>query len=483
MTAAANTAKFRRYAVTFCILGIVWMFLFSGLQNDQINIIQASSAWSATDTQMPITVGNIVCIALTVVFGTLFMKYGAKKTLIPCIAVCALGCVGIALANGVQVSTADGTVMTMQSATTAGVTDYSIVGNYGLYWVSLFLIRCACMCFQMAGFQMAASWFIRYRGRVLGIITLGSPLFSLIGTSAMTTYISTSLGGDYRPFYVGICVLLVVVAVLTALLLKDYPEQAGLYPDGAPEPPKSETGADEVHLTAKQVLSQKKSWMLIINFGAFQFVINCCMASMVIWFMYLTQSNWDLVAATAAERGMDGLFAGTGPMFLFVGYAVKWLSVGVLAGIAMSFIFGVIDDKFGTPIATLLLGITEFLPVIGLMSQANAVATTGAPSVPMLILWGFGVACMTGGVPTMHPASMSFTFGRREYQSANRIIMAIQLIPSAVAATIMMSLIQSGKGTAAWIMVLIVIAIGIAATIPMFKMQDANAADRDSGKK
>ena len=477
-----NKSKFRRYAVIFCILGVVWMFLYSGLQNDQINIIQASSAWSATDTQMPITVGNIVCIALTVVYGTLFMKFGAKKTLIPCIAVCALGCIGISVANGVQVETASG-VMTMQSATTAGITDYTIKGSYGLYWVSLFLIRCACMCFQMAGFQMAASWFIRFRGRVLGIITLGSPLFSLIGTSAMTTYISTSLGGDYRPFYVGICVLLVVVAVLTALLLKDYPEQAGLYPDGAAEPPKSEANAEEVHLTAKQVLSQKKSWMLIVNFGAFQFVINCCMASMVVWFMYLCQSNWDLVAATAAERGMDGLFAGTGPMFLFVGYAVRWLSVGVLIGIAMSFVFGVIDDKFGTPIATLLLGITEFFPVIGLMAQANAVATTGAPSVPMLILWGFGVACMTGGVPTMHPASMSFTFGRREYQSANRIIMAIQLIPSAVAATIMMSLIQSGHGTAAWIMVLVVVVIGIVATIPMFKMQDANAADRDSGKK
>ena len=478
--APANTAKFRRYAVIFCILGVIWMFLYSGLQNDQINIIQASSAWA---TQLPITIGNIVCIVLTFVFGTLFIKFGAKKTLIPCIAVCALGCLGIAAANGVQITTTTGEVMTMQAATAAGVTDYTVKGSYGLYFVSLFLVRCACMCFQMAGFQMAASWFIRYRGRVLGIVTLGSPLFSLIGTSAMTTFIATNLGGDYRPFYIGICVLLVVVAVLTALLIKDYPEQAGLYPDGAAEPPKSEAGSDEVHLTAKQVLSQKKSWMLIVNFGAFQFVINCCMASMVAWFMYLCTSNWDTVAAAAAANGMDGLFAGTGPMFLFVGYAVKWLSVGVLIGIAVSFVFGVIDDKFGTPIATLILGITEFFPVIGLMTQANVVATTGMPSVPMLILWGFGVACMTGGVPTMHPASMSFVFGRREYQSANRVIMAIQLIPSAVAATIMMSLIQSGKGTAAWIMVLVVIVIGIIATIPMFKMQDANAADRDIAKK
>ena len=97
---------------------------------------------------------------------------------------------------------------------------------------------------------------------------------------------------------------------------------------------------------------------------------------------------------------------------------------------------------------------------------------------PLLILWGFGVACMTGGVPTMHPASISFAFGRREYQSANRVIMAIQLIPCAVAAIIMTSLIQAGKGMIAWTMVLVVIVIGILFCLPMLKMKDANAADR-----
>ena len=79
-----------------------------------------------------------------------------------------------------------------------------------LYAISLFIVRCTCMCFQMSGFQLAASWFIRYRGRVLGIITLGSPLFSVIGTSVMTNFISNNLGGDYRPFYYSLCIVLVI---------------------------------------------------------------------------------------------------------------------------------------------------------------------------------------------------------------------------------------------------------------------------------
>lgn len=467
--------KFARYAIAFCVLGVIWNFFYSGLQNDQINIIQASSAWSANATMLPITVGSLICIVLTMVYGTLFIKFGARKVLMPCIALCAIGCIGLIMANGVQVNTPDG-VMTFLNASTAGydASSLTIVGNYGLYFISLLIMRCGCMCFQMAGFQMAASWFIRYRGRALGIITLGSPLFSVIGTTGMTSLIATYWNGDYRPFYVGVLVLLIVVAILSWTLLRDYPEEVGLYPDGSDQPPKSETD-DSVHLSVKDVLTKAKSWMLIVNFGAFQFIIVAAMASMVTWFMYLCNANWDVVAAA---NGDNPLFGVLGPMFLFVAQASKWLSIGAILGIPMSVVFGYVDDRFGTPIACMLMGATELLVVFGLWSQANAVATTGSCNIPMLIVWGFGVACMTGGVPTMHPASMSFVFGRKEYQAANRVIMMIQMIPGAVAANIMMALINSGRGNFAWGMCVVIIIIGLIATVPMFKMKDANAEDR-----
>ena len=465
--------KFAKYAIAFNIIGIVFMFLYSGLQNDQINIIQGFSAWENTSTQLPMTVGNFVCIVLTFIFGTCFIKFGVRKTLIPCIALSALGCVGIAAANGLAAINP-----ALQVAAHAA-NDPAVDGIYWLFWVSLFVIRCTCMCLQMAGFQLAASWFVRYRGRVLGIITLGSPLFSVVGTSGMTTFIANNLGGDYRPFYYGIAVLLVVVAVLVVLFLRDRPEDVGLYPDGADHAPKSEN-EDEVKLTVGDVLSKGKSWLLICNYGAFQFIINACMGSMVVWFVHLCVSNAGAVEAGALGgqfMGMGGL-QGAGAMALFVGQAVKWLSVGAILGIPMSFIFGVIDDKLGTPLASLILGITELLPIFGLMAQYNAVATTGSCNVPMLVVWGFGVACMTGGVPTLHPASVGFMFGRREYQAANRVIMAIQLIPSAVAAMMMTILINSGKGVLGyWILVAIVV-FGLATTIPMFKMKDAMAEDR-----
>lgn len=35
----AKNGKFLRYAILLNVLGIIFMFLYSGLQNDQINII------------------------------------------------------------------------------------------------------------------------------------------------------------------------------------------------------------------------------------------------------------------------------------------------------------------------------------------------------------------------------------------------------------------------------------------------------------
>ncbi len=430
----AKNKKFLGYGILLSILGIVFMFLYSGLQNDQINIIQAFSGWSGDATMAPMTVGNFVCIVLTFLYGTMFIKFGVKKSLIPTMILCAVGCLGVAAANGLACNGGE--------------------GNYVLYFISLFITRCTCMMLQMAGFQLVASWFVRFRGQIMGVITVGSPLFSVVGTAGMTTLITKKLGGDYRPFYIAIAVLLVIVAVVVAFAIKDTPEDAGLYPDGADHPLKSEGAGEEVKLTIKDILSTKKGWQVIISFGALTFIINACMGSMAMRYITL----------------------GGGEPTIWL-QAVKYLSIGALLGIPMSYVFGLIDDKVGTVKAAIVLGLCELLPILGLMLQPE-----GGSKVLMLV-WGFGVACMTGGVPTLHPCIMAFAYGRREYQAANRIIMAIQLIPSAVAAQIMVGFMQRGQTTTAYIMLLIVLAVGIITLLTMLGMKDANAADRDYGKK
>lgn len=435
----AKNKKFLGYGILLCIMGIVFMFLYSGLQNDQINIIQAfitpdGGGWSAKATQMPMLVGNFICIILTFVYGTLFIKFGVKKPLIVVMIITAIATLGIVAANGLDCN--------------GGVAS----GNYPLFFISLLIVRCGCMILQMAGFMLVANWFIRYRGQIMGIVTMGSPIFSVVGTNGMSKLISGHFGGDYRPFYVGIAILIVIVCLIVGIVMKDTPEEAGLYPDGADHAPKSEA-IDEIKLTVGQVLRQKKAWQLIVSYGAFQFIINACMGSMAVRYINL------------------------GGPELWIGKAVTYLGIGALLGIAMSYVFGFIDDKLGSVKASIVLGLCELIPVLALMLQPQG------GSVPLMLVWGFGVACMTGGVPTLHPCITSYAYGRREYQSANRIIMAIQLIPSAVAAMMMVALIEAGKATTAYGILIVIIAIGLIATFTMLKMPDANAADRMYGDK
>ena len=241
-------------------------------------------------------------------------------------------------------------------------------------------------------------------------------------------------------------VLLVVVAILTGVLLRDKPEDAGLWPDGSDSRPKSES-EDDVHLTVSDVLRQGKAWKLIVSFGIFQSVIQACMGSMAVWYMSL--------------GGLEVWLSAT-----------KWLAMGSILGIPMSYIFGILDDKIGSVKTSMILGATELIPVIALMLQPQG------GNVPLMILWGFGVACMTGGVPTMHPCITAYCYGRKEYQSANRVIMSIQLIPFAFAALYTTYMITSGKGMLGYGSLIVLIIIGIAVTASLLKLPDSNAADR-----
>ncbi len=63
------------------ILGIVYMFMYSGLQNDHINIIKTFSAWDSNKTMSPLTAGNFACIVLTTYLRHLLYQVRRQKNL------------------------------------------------------------------------------------------------------------------------------------------------------------------------------------------------------------------------------------------------------------------------------------------------------------------------------------------------------------------------------------------------------------------
>lgn len=421
--------KFAPYAITFSIIGIIYMFFYSGLQNDHLNILtpylQSTYGWDDLKITNPVTIGATVGILFYLVIGALFVKLGVKKILIPSILILAAGCAGVAMAGE----------------------------NYGIYSVSMFLIRLFVVPLQMGGFMLAANWFIKYRGRILGIITAGSPLMSVVGIGLLTSLV-TSFGLNTYYMIAGV---LVALALATMFGLKDTPEEAGLYPDGLDRAPLSETNFIEEDISLKQLLSESRAWKLIISYGIFQFVILAMMAYMAV--RYITLS-------TPADIPN-----------LFVSKGLKWLSIGAAAGIPMSYVLGWIDDKLGSIKASLILNLLFLFAVVPL-----AIMPMGGDETLMAI-WAFGVACMTGGVPTMHPCVTSYVYGRKQYQAANKWIMTIQAIPMAFGLTFMGFFNQIGQLTTAYYILIGLLAVSFVTILTMWKIPDANAEDRDYSTK
>lgn len=428
---AANK-KFLNKAYIFSVLGVIMMFFYSGFQNDHLNILRPVAleifGFNETAADMPVTIAGFAVVVFYLICGIAFVKSGVLKILVPSTVV-----LGIATA-------------------VLGFSTQS--GNLMLYNISLFLVRLLVVPLQMGGFMLCGNWFIKYRGRIMGIITAGSPLFSIVGISILTK-VYTSLGSISMAYTI-FGVVIIVLAFCFVTFLKDKPEDLGMYPDGADRPPISEAEAGSEDVSLKEILTSKVAWQLIISYGIMQFVINAMMAYMVARYMMLSPDPEN-------------------PMALWL-EAVVFLSVGAALGIPMSYVLGWVDDKMGTIKASLLLNLMFFIAVIPL-----AIMPVGGSRFLMGI-WAFGVACMTGGVPTMHPCSVSYVYGRKMYQGANKWIMTIQAIIMAFALYYMGFFFERGMAETAYYGMLIMLVVSLITIITMWNVPDANAADRDYKK-
>ncbi|MDR0851445.1 MAG: MFS transporter [Clostridiales Family XIII bacterium] len=429
--------KFVAKSMPILILGLFYMFFYSGLQNDHINVITPylmKAGWTAEAINNPITVAGYVVIIFYLACGAGMIKFGPVKFMVPSSIILGLATAGVGLSESLN--------------------------SYALYAVCLFLVRLLVVPLQMGGFMLCANWFIKYRGRALGWVTIGSPLFSICGIAIFTAMTNAF---NLQFTYIGVGAVVLVIAILTLVLVKDKPEDVGLYPDGSLTPTHDQDDSESI--TLKQLVSESRAWKLIISYGILQFVIVGMMAFMIVRYTFIF--------------GEEGL----GPVFL-------WLAIGAGIGIPMSYVLGWIDDKLGSIKASLILNILYFIAVIPL-----AVMNPDSP-VALIGVWAFGVACMTGGMPTMHPAVTSYVYGRKKYQSANKWIMTIQAVIMAFAIPYMVHFVGAAvaagaaaggppdytKMTPAYIGMIIMLVISLITILTMFKIPDANLADREYGQ-
>ncbi len=366
----AKNAAFQKRAVPLVILGIFMMYFYSGLQSDHLNVLTPyyqKLGWLTTTITNPVTWAGFVVIPATLLVGTLFIKFGVTRVIVPSLAIVGVATLGLSFAGT----------------------------NLVIYSISLFCMRLFILPLQMGGFMLCTNWFIKSRGRALGLVVMGSPLNTATFIALLTIGVNTiGLPSTYK--IVGIVVL--VLALLVGLFVKSTPEEAGLYPDGALEAPVIEK-EEEVKLTFKEVFGKLDAWMLVFSLGLYQFAI-CCIMPFFVSRMNQTGSN-------------PALF-------------ISFLSASAIGGIFASNLFGFLDDKIGTVKASLILGVCYLLAICGLLFMTK-------DNVALLFMTAIGLAGMTGGTGTLHPSITTYVYGRKLYQAANRWIMTVQSIIMAFA--------------------------------------------------
>jgi len=362
--------EYWKKAMPVLILGIFLMYFYSGLQNDHLNALTEyyrGLGWNATTITNPVTWAAFLVIPATVLVGALMIKYGVVRVLVPSTIVLALACIGLAF---------------------SGV-------NLAAYSICLFLVRLFVLPLQMGAYMLCTNWFVSLRGRALGFITIGCPLFTATGIIGLTMGIGAF---GFKATYTMVGLLVLVLAFLSALFLRSAPEQCGLYPDGCEHEIESSSGEIQ-SLPFGEVFSSAGSWLLVISFGLLQFCIVAIMA------FYVPR-----LAAVGTEP----------KIYLF------WLTVAAFLGMPISIVLGIIDDKFGTVIASLVLCVLFLVAIVSLLvMEAN--------SIPLIVVAAVGIAGITGGTPNLHPSITTYVWGRDKYQAANRWIMAIQAIMMALA--------------------------------------------------
>lgn len=236
------------------------------------------------------------------------------------------------------------------------------------------------------GMALAASWFPTRKGLALGWATMGSNLGSALCVY-MLRFLFDTFDGIAGGFTV-IGIVVIIFAVVCFFIYRDAPEQMGLTPDNMPMT-EDEIKASRAKFEQTEpvritwLLRQWNFWVDAIIFG----LLGMACAGLVSQFVTgLTQ------AGIEEERAV----------FLF--------AVSAIIAMAMSYLFGWLDVKIGTKLATFWLGLCFAVGALCLVM----IPTLEILVYPSLLLIAGGI----GGYVNLMPSLCSSIFGRKLFVEA-----------------------------------------------------------------
>ncbi len=405
--------SFSFYSISIIVASFVVHYFQVALAVDGTNVLivalENEYGWSRLAINSAISLGSLLSIAGVIGFGTLIMRTSNKKFFVPVAVLIGLDLIWMATAKDV-----------------------------GTFRISMIILQILLVGPCIASFALISNWFVEKRGLVLGIVTIGAP-----ASSATFTPIATKLIEAYgfTAVYTGIGIIYSVFGLLILFFVYEKPEDLGYAPDNAESSPKEIARAREeldsykTEWTFSKIIRTKEAWLLTFSWGFVFFMMTGIMSQLI-------------------------------PRFLDVGIplnqALGLMSIAAIAGMPMSYVWGWLDDKLGTPKTCVIF---SFAYVFGSFCFIFGSAEN------MIFAFGgiLAVALTTGGMPNLQPSLQAWVFGRKDFVNTNRYINVGHMVLRSLGFTVMGAVYAMyGTYTPAYI-IFIVVALITAVLFSMIK--------------
>ena len=313
--------------------------------------------WSRTLIAGAASFGGLAASAVSPAVGWLVDRYGARLVLAASVFILGLSTISLAWAT-------------------------VPIAFYAAYGVGRVIFSSPV---QIGSSVVVSRWFIRRRGRASGILfgshSVGLVLFPLIA--------SVIIGASgWRDAWIALGLLVWLIALLpTTLLLVQQPEDAGLRPDGDPEPPPAAAHnapgggasrpAEEPVWTLPEAIRTPALWIAAAAVGA----------------LFLVQAGVNThLAAYLRDEGLSAALAGIG-----ISLNAAFLGLGSIG-------WGWIVERIPARYVMAAIG-----AVVALASALFVTADSTGEVLAYSVLFGFGV----GGLLSVPPVIYADYYGRR----------------------------------------------------------------------
>lgn len=236
-------------------------------------------------------------------------------------------------------------------------------------------------------------WFPKKKGLALGWASMGLPLC----TATIILFLSAI--GNPQTAYTIIGIACFALAAVSIFWVKNEPEEVGATPDNEPidlEAAEAMRKAEEEaakNMTIKSIAGNRNTWLIGFGHGLLWMTTIGLVSNMVTRFVML---------------GIDQQTA------------ILMMTLSAIVSIVGSYIWGWMDQRFGTKSASLIYGMWYIVSLL-LMIFNNG-------SMPMTVLCAFFVGFGIGGIGNLIPSMIGTCFGRFGFIQANRVIAPINTL-------------------------------------------------------